>query len=138
MTSRSISSSRLSPVIGSCPWSLMYFSMSLLSNIWPEIGLITGCSGVSLLTERQTLRHLIAVLVPCRTLSNQIHYALRVYCTTNLFFCLRVYNNWSNNKALKPNSAQQSTYSQLGAQKSWVFTYVGVIHEFKPYLIILF
>lgn len=36
------------PLIGSVPFSEMYFSISLRSNIQPETGETTGCSGTSL------------------------------------------------------------------------------------------
>jgi len=39
------------PLIGSTPFSVTYFSMRRLSNIEPETGDITGCSGTSLETE---------------------------------------------------------------------------------------
>lgn len=39
------------PLIGSTPFSVTYFSMRRLSNIDPETGDTTGCSGTSLETE---------------------------------------------------------------------------------------
>lgn len=49
----SISSSTFSsfPLTGSHPFSKMYFSMIRLSNIAPDKGEITGCSGTSFVTK---------------------------------------------------------------------------------------
>ena len=41
-----------SPFMGSVWFSCRYFSISLRSNIWLEIGDRTGCSGTSLLMEQ--------------------------------------------------------------------------------------
>jgi hypothetical protein len=41
------------PLIGSTPFSVTYFSISRFSNIDPETGDTTGCSGTSL----ETINH---------------------------------------------------------------------------------
>lgn len=50
----SISSSAVNdlPLIGSIPFSTMYFSIIRLSNTAPEEGETTGCSGTSFETEK--------------------------------------------------------------------------------------
>lgn len=46
------SSLSFSLLIGSTPFSAMYFSINRLSKMHPETGDMTGCSGTSLLTEK--------------------------------------------------------------------------------------
>jgi len=41
------------PLIGSTPFSTKYFSIRRLSNIAPDAGDMTGCSGTSLETATQ-------------------------------------------------------------------------------------
>ena len=52
LISISCSSETGSPLIGSVPFSAMYFSISRLSNTQLEEGETQGCSGTSLLTKK--------------------------------------------------------------------------------------
>lgn len=49
-------SDKLSPVMGSVPFSEINFSMRRFSNICFETGEITGCSGTSPLTKKRYLK----------------------------------------------------------------------------------
>ena len=51
LTSMSMSTVRDWPLVGSIPFSKIYFSINLFSNTQPDVGEMTGCSGVSLLTK---------------------------------------------------------------------------------------
>lgn len=47
----SISAASSLPLMGSTPFSTKYFSIKRLSNMAPDTGDMTGCSGTSLETE---------------------------------------------------------------------------------------
>lgn len=52
LTSMSSSTVSSLPLMGSTPFSVMYFSIIRLSNMAPEEGDTTGCSGTSFETGR--------------------------------------------------------------------------------------
>jgi hypothetical protein len=56
----SISAESSLPLIGSTPFSTKYFSIRRLSNIAPDAGDMTGCSGTSL--ETATGEHQVSNL----------------------------------------------------------------------------
>lgn len=70
LMSINMSALNFSPLIGSTPFSIKYFSMSLLSKIEPETGERTGCSGTSFETvkERKTILLVIEEVIEVNTL----------------------------------------------------------------------